>query len=172
MRRRRLLVVLAAVTVLSTVIGTAGFGGTSLQRSVSVSVADDDRAVVSIWDVGTDGTGGGYHGYAQEEPVLDNGSTVNVIVVKNRFSFHTLHVDVDHRDGSPVAVDGEPVTFAPGGVAPIEASVDCNGHTGETTALLVIRAYSEDGTFETAIDYRTSVVCGGPADGEDTADPG
>jgi len=157
-RRRHLLwSALAVVLVAALAFGTGGFTSASMDRGANIGFAPNDQALVSVWDPGAGGTTEPPE-FPGEDPIQQDETASKIIVVKNRLSSN-IDLQVTDRTGSSIDVDGNYANLAPGEIAPIEAAIDCNGHTGSTNALLTIRASTDGGEFTAIIPFKTTVVC-------------
>lgn len=171
MRRKLAWLVLLMVCAAALVSGTGGFSAASMDRGVSIAVAEShEKALVSIWDPGARqmGNSNSPPQYSGEDPVVSNQTSVKLIVVQNQFSDQTIDVRISDRDESPVSVDGESRVLPPGRIVPLYATVDCDGYRGPTDALLEVHVTSLDGSLEGAIQYDATVVCTG-ASGQNTS---
>jgi hypothetical protein len=159
--RRRLLAVVLAALALALLVPTGSFSVAQIDRTVSVAVADDQRAAVSFWDPG--GPSAEPPRYPGEDPVNGGEDVVRVLVVQHDFASTAADVRVSHRAGSPVAVDGRHAEVRSGMVVPVRASVDCREHTGRLAVPLVLEVVATDGSVEATIPVHASIVCNGPA---------
>jgi hypothetical protein len=102
-----LLVVASSVFVL----GSSGFTGVSTDRSISLQVVNDERAYV------------GYH--ATDQAVQD-GQTIDLVTVTNRFSSGVNITDVTVEDGEFRITDlTKPANIPPGESGTVRGLVEC-----------------------------------------------
>jgi hypothetical protein len=167
MRRNSLWIVLAVVAAVGFAVGTVGVDTAAMDRGVSATVSDHDRALVTLWDPGVGTQGQAPEavrsaGLAGEDPVTEDGARTRVLVVQNRFPDRWITVDATVVDAPPDLGVGpfDPVTLAPGAVAPLLAPVQCGTNTGPTTITLRVRASNDQ--FEGVITVDATVVCAVP----------
>jgi hypothetical protein len=138
------------------ILGSGGFSAAQVDRGVSVSAADHDEAVVSLWDPGAERP----PDHAGEDPVT--GSETKVLVVQNRLD-EPIHVTVTDREGSLVdvagSVDEVDSRLGHDPVVPVEATVDCRGYHGEQSVPLLVEFRTTDGTVGGEIRYDATVEC-------------
>jgi hypothetical protein len=177
MQRRFLWVVLAIVSVTGLVFGTVGFETTAMDRGVGVTVSDHDRALVTLWDPGVGKQGRPPDGIVRaglvgEDPVTEDGQSIRVVAVLNRFSDRSITVDATVLDAPQGVVVGpfDPVTLAPGAAAALEAPVQCADHSGPTPITLRVRASNDQ--FSGVITFDAIVVCAIPTPPEKTVNEG
>jgi len=167
MRRNHLWVVLAVVAAFGFAVGTVGVETAAMDRGVSATVSDHDRSLVTLWDPGAGTRGRAPEairsaGLAGEDPVTEDGAWTRVLVVQNCFTDRWIVVDatvVDVPSGLDVG-PFDPVTLAPGEVAPLGAPVQCGTNTGPATITLRVRASNDQ--FEGVIAFDATVVCAVP----------
>lgn len=107
---------LAVVASTGLLLGTFGFGAASADRGVSVSVADDDSAMV---------------GYQASDRLAPVGERVALATVTNRLPGDVSVVSVSVDAGSFTVSDVSEPSLSPGTAAAIEGTVDCKpGETG------------------------------------------
>lgn len=163
MRSRLLVLVLAAGLLTALVLGTSGFTSSSMNRPVAVTVSDNDQALVTLWNPGSEGGPApaaiDAAGLDQSAPVTTDGQVVTVVGVVNRFENRTITVEANVTDAPPGVIVGSlgPVTLGPGAAAPLEAPVTCGSYTGPASIGLTVRAYNDG--FEGVIGFRSTVVC-------------
>jgi hypothetical protein len=110
MTRRRLLA-LAVLVTLTLTAGTGGFSATTADRGVTVSVADDDAAVLGI-ERDVSGTA--------------NGTTTLTVTLTSRFDRATLTSAIVRVDGTATDIAADrPLTPGAAGAATFP-SVDCD----------------------------------------------
>lgn len=165
---RLIWLLVVALVVPALVVGTGGFSAATLDRGVTVSVADHDQAAVSLWDPGArddHSTADVPRDWLREDPVTDDDPTTTLVVVKNRLG-HSIDVTasaVDAPAGVTVA-SVEAVTLEPGDVGRVDATVDCGDRTGGVQAPIDLRVHADGEGFAADIDYQVHVVCGAPGD--------
>ncbi len=82
--------------------------------------------------------------------------------MKNQFTDQTIDVDVTAREDSPLDVSGELRGLGPGQSAVVDATVQCNGRTGELSVPLELDVHS-DGGIDAYLNYTAIVVCTVPS---------
>lgn len=165
----------AAVTVLSLALGTAGFSTASMDRGVQVSVVDHEDAVVGLADPGDhetlpDWMPPEYHG---ETPVTENDRTARLFVVRNGLNEGKLLVTARNADDSGVTlIDAETRRVgASTGPEAVSGTVECpEGVHGPARLELTVVVDSLDDAVHAEIDYPVTVVCP-PAESTPTAEP-
>ncbi len=162
-RRTWLFLAVALVAAGSLTLGTSGFSAAQVDRSVTVSVADDQASgFVPLADPGAGGT----HpapawvddpSQLREEPVTAADDRVPLFLVHNRFD-RPLTVDTRFVWGELDDVsDLDSVSLEPGETSVVTGSVDCGGHDGPRMVELNVTASM--GGMTAHITYRVSVVC-------------
>jgi hypothetical protein len=168
--RRRLLLVAALVTasMVALGVGAGAFSTASMDRPVELEVADHDRAFVTLWDpgVGSDGPPPrpiATAGLAGEVPVTEDGQSVRVVAVVNRFAYRSITVNATATSVPPGMDVGPftPVTLGSGGSAGLEAAVDCGPHRGPASVVLSVRVSGV--RMAASIEYTATVNCASPA---------
>lgn len=163
MRARLLVLVVTAGLLTALLLGTGGFTSTAFDRPVSVTVSDNDQALVTLWDPTADGATQppaiASVALDRSEPVTTDWQVVTVVGVVNRFEDRTITVEANVTKAPPGVTVGSlgPVTLGPGMAAPLEAPVTCGDYRGPVTLGLQVRAYTDG--FEGVIGYRSTVVC-------------
>lgn len=175
-RVRHLLLVLSATCL---VVGSGAFTAASVERGVSVSVADDEHAYLGLdipEEVTVDGgewaTGTGENTPAAADERQSNGAgnaeragvrqrTVTLFEVTNRFS---VPVDVDatveSRSGVPKVESISPAEdVRPETTEPVTAVVTCSAGPPEKDLTLYVTASGEDVSVE--MTRTVTVTCGG-----------
>lgn len=170
MRRRRVLLAVAALAVAAAVTGpTGGFTATAADRPVEVAVADDDRALLTLYDPGVGSEGPppravAAAGLAGEDPVANGSDRVRVLAVLNRFRTPVTVDGAARSTPETVTVTGvDPVELAPAEAAGLTARVDCGDRRGPVTVALAVHASGDGVTVRTTTT--ATVVCNGPAGG-------
>lgn len=160
-RKHRWLLALAVASALL-VVSAGGFSEGAVQREVTVSVAQQDRAVVSIWDPGAGGTGPEPPRYPGEDPITPNETRGKILVVENRFGVgQSVSLSVTDREDSLIDIEGEYATLSAAEITPIYATVDYNGETGPVETPLGLRVTVDGSSVTAIINTRAVVVCAG-----------
>lgn len=141
-------------------MSTGGFSVASMDRGVSISIAEHDDAMVSIWDPG--GPTPEPPMYPGENPVTPPGESVTVIVIQNNLN-ERIDVSVRAASTSPVSVNGGVSDVAPGEVVPVTATVDCSdvSERAPVTVPLIVQVETVGPSFESTIDFDARIVCAG-----------
>jgi hypothetical protein len=154
------MIVLACAS-LALLVPTGSFSAASVDRGVSVSVAEHENAMVSIWDPGGSSPDPPKP-FRGENPVTPNSEFLTVIVIQNGVD-DPIDVSVTSTADSSVSVHGTISDVHPGDVVPVQATVDCNDVSERAAVTVPLRVHVEtdDGSFESTIRYDVRIVCAG-----------
>jgi plastocyanin len=122
------------------VVGSSGFTNASADRSVSVQVVDDDRAFV---------------GYQAHDRTVENGETVALVTVENRFDHPVQVTDVEIEDGAiTISNPMKPGPIHSGESRDIRGTVECT--SGDSTDIeLTVTVAGEAVTAQLSGDTET-----------------
>ena len=142
--RRLALYLWALALVAGLVVATGGLSVAEIDRSVDVSVTDDDSAFVGV-DV-------------PDEPIeAEDGNETTLLEVTNRFD-HAVTVTADVSDAGSLnpVIEVDPTEIGQGEHAAVNATVECDDEVSET--LIVELAVTGDGV-EVTLDREVEVDC-------------
>ena len=142
--RRLALYLWALALVAGLVVATGGLSVAEIDRSVDVSVTDDDSAFVGV-DV-------------PDEPIeAEDGNETTLLEVTNRFD-HAVTVTADVSDAGSLnpVIEVDPTEIGQGEHAAVNATVECDDDVNET--FLVELVVTGDGV-EVTLDREVEVVC-------------
>ena len=161
MKRRHLILTLGGASAGAMTIGSGAFSSAQAERGVSVSVVDDDHALVG-YDSPSDET---------EGKSVTDGERVDLVTVENRFadgveiSIEDVTLDVDPDDGEfpkVTEVKYDDGTFGSGENETIEGTIECAGSGERATVELTVRVAGEGVSAELFGDTETrrfEIVC-------------
>ena len=161
MKRRHLILTLGGASAGAMTIGSGAFSSAQAERGVSVSVVDDDHALVG-YDSPSDEADG---------KAVTDGERVDLVTVENRFadgaelSIEDVTLDVTPDDGEypkVTEVTYDDGTFRSGDSETIEGTIECAGGGERATVELTVRVAGEGVSAELFGDTETrrfEIVC-------------
>jgi hypothetical protein len=163
-RRLTLLIALLAATTL--IVGSGGFSAASADRGLSVAVAQNEDASLSLWDPGARTTGGPPPAWARYNRLVgastgEDPERVRLVAVRNAFPGATLTVDarLAHSVTGVTVTDVDRAILTPGEATALSATVQCP--PAATRRLpLTVNATSE--SIETSVRFDVVVTCPSP----------
>ncbi|WP_256297252.1 hypothetical protein [Haloarchaeobius salinus] len=161
-RLKLLSAVLAVAAAAALVTGSAGFSSVTAERGVSVSVVEDDQALVNVEAC-----------YTSANPNQGTQTPVTVRVTNQLPSALTVeHVnDVDVTDGQETVAPGGQVMFNQPYDSPVSAvtvELESEGGTGVTLTRTVVE--KSNCPFQAGNGENGGNGAGGPSDGDDNED--
>ncbi|MFC6753377.1 hypothetical protein [Halorubrum tibetense] len=161
MKRRHLILTLGGASAGAMTIGSGAFSSAQAERGVSVSVVDDDHALVG-YDSPSDEADG---------KAVTDGERVDLVTVENRFadgaelSIEDVTLEVIPDDGEypkVTEVTYDDGTFGSGDSETIEGTIECAGSGERATVELTVRVAGEGVSAELFGDTETrrfEIVC-------------
>lgn len=115
--------VLMLVACTGLILGSFGFTSASADRSVSVQVVSDDYAFV---------------GYQSSDLTAEDGETIDLVTVENRFSHSVDVTDITIEDGTfMISSPTQPTNIHPGENGTIRGTVECTPNETQKIGLTV-----------------------------------
>ena len=105
------------------VFGSFGFTNASVERGVSVQVTNDDHAFV---------------GYQSSDLTVEDGETIDLVTVENRFSHSVDVTDITIDDGTfTISSPTQPTNIHPGENGTVRGTVGCTPNETQKIGLAV-----------------------------------
>jgi len=154
MKRRHLILTLGGASAGAMTIGSGAFSSAQVERGVSVSVVDDDHALVG-YDSPSDDVDG---------KQVAHGEQVGLVTVENRFagdveiSIEDVTLDVTPDNGeypNVTEVTYDDGTFGPGHSETIKGAIECTDNGERATVELTVRVTGEGVSAELFGDTET-----------------
>lgn len=104
-------------------VGSGGFTTVSVDRGVSISVENDESA---------------YVGYQSSDLTVENGTTIDLVVITNRLPDDINVIDVTIEDGNfDISNPTTPTDISPGKTGAIQGTVRCTPSESQAIKLSV-----------------------------------